>query len=127
MLDSRSTDVVIRGKEYRIGVFSPVVGGLVALQLNSMLSNEAIYSSVLKNCLEVVSVIKERDNQKFPFKMYSKEKDCWIEAKIRYPFLLNRLLKQVTKCNLAPFIQATEEPNDISSPQDILPFNSPIK
>lgn len=124
-MNERYTEVVVGGVTYRIGVFSPMIGGLVALQARSVLSDENIYMSVMKNCLDVVSLIRERDGQKFPFKLYSKERDKWLEAEIVNPIHLNELMMQVTNFNLQPFIEPSQEQKESNPTLDTFPQSSP--
>lgn len=111
-------DVVISGAEYRLGVFSPKVGAFIMMQLPSIARSEETHASVLDNCLDVVSVLRERDGQKFPFKLYSKEYGKWMEPAITNPATLNELMMQTVNFNLDPFIRPSKEQGDSTKTPD---------
>lgn len=101
-------DTEIDGIKYRIGVFSPEVGGEVMLQLPQLL--KGMYGPVLHACLDVVSVLKDKDGQIFPLKMYSKTAQKWLTDEIINPATLNQLMMETADFNLAPFIKPSNVP-----------------
>jgi hypothetical protein len=97
-------DVEIEGVEYRIGVFTPMVGSMIMNQMPAIQIKEDVYMSVLRNCLGVIAVLKEVHGQKQPLKLYSKLEDKWLLEEITNPAVLASLMAETVSFNLQPFI-----------------------
>ena len=103
-------DVTIDGVEYRIGSFTPKTGARVLFQLGQLKTgNEAVYDSILDSCLDVVSILEKKGEEKFALKMYSKSENRWLKPEITSPIVLNSLLMEVNNFNFEVFMQPLEK------------------
>jgi hypothetical protein len=121
MTEAKTKEVTIDGKDYLIGLFSPMVGSMLILQMPQVATSETVYGLVRNNVLNVLSIIETHGEEKIPVKVFTKVGDSgkWtrpeFETTLSNPVHFNKVMGEVLSFNLDRFFEEKSPQEEVST------------